>query len=419
MKKDSRVKIILTNIMKKSTSLRKIARKLVGGKRYLVFKMRGIGRKVQDKTVIFFAFKGKSYACSPKAIYEYMQSDQAYQDYTYIWAFQEPEKYKFLEKNKNTKVISYGGRKFEQYLAIAKYWIFNYRVEDHIYPKKKQVYVQCWHGTPLKRLGYDLKGTHNAMNSEEEIHQKYKIDSKKFKYFISPSEFATEKFISAWNLKAQGKENVIIQEGYPRNDFLLNYQPSDIERIKEKLNLPKNKKIILYAPTWRDDQHQSGVGYTYKTEINFERLQEQLQDEYIILFRAHYLVANSFDFQKYKGFIYDVSQVDDINELYVISDILVTDYSSVFFDYANLKRPILFYMYDLKKYQEELRGFYIDLAELPGPIFETEQELIEQIRRVQNFLVDEKYQAFNKKYNYLDDGQASKRVIETIIKGEI
>lgn len=95
--------------------------------------------------------------------------------------------------------------------------------------------------------------------------------------------------------------------------------------------MPSDKKIILYAPTWRDDQHQAGVGYTYKTEVKFDLLKEKLQEDYIILFRAHYLVANSFDFEKYQGFIYNVSEVDNINELYVVADLLITDYSSVFF----------------------------------------------------------------------------------------
>ena len=243
----------------------------------------------------------------------------------------------------------------------AKYWIFNYRVADHQYPKKNQIYVQCWHGTPLKKLGYDLENTDNAMNSKKEIRFKYKTDAKKINYFLSPSKFATERFISAWNLKEIKKEGCIIEEGYPRNDFLYNYTKQDLSKIKEKLNINNiNKKVILYAPTWRDNQHQSGVGYTYKTEVDFEKLQKELGQDYIILFRAHYLVANEFNFEKYKGFIYDVSKIDDINELYIISDILITDYSSVFFDYANLKKPIIFYMYDF-----ENTIFFYELQQSP------------------------------------------------------
>lgn len=417
-KKNNTLKIKLINITKKNVLFRKIVRKVLYIKRFFIFKMRGFGKKVDDKTIMFYAFKGQSYTCSPKAIYEYMLKDKKYKDYKYIWAFKEPEKYKFLKENANTKVIKYGGKEYEKSLAIAKYWIFNYRVDDHIYPKKSQVYVQCWHGTPLKKLGYDLKGTHNVMNSEKEIHDKYKIDAEKFKYILSPSKFASEKFASAWNLINTNMQDKIIEEGYPRNDFLYNYKTKDIEEIKNKLRIPKNKKIILYAPTWRDDQHQAGVGYTYNTEVKFDLIRENLEKEYVILFRAHYLVANSFDFSKYDGFIYNVSDIDDINELYVISDILITDYSSVFFDYANLKRPIIFHMYDFEKYKDELRGFYLDIKELPGEITKTEEELIKAIENTKDFVYDKKYEEFNKKYNYLDDGQASKRVVEIIMKNE-
>ena len=213
-----------------------------------------------------------------------------------------------------------------------------------------------------------------------------------------------------------GKESCFIEEGYPRNDFLYNFKTEDVIKVKEKLNIPSGKKVILYAPTWRDNQHNSNMGYTYKTEVNFDLLKEKLQNDYIILFRAHYLVANSFDFEKYKGFIYDVSRVDDINDLYIISDMLITDYSSVFFDYANLKRPIVFYMYDFEEYRDELRGFYIDIKELPGKITKTETELIEAIDNTKEFIYDEKYRKFNEKFNYLDDGQAAKRVVEKLIK---
>ena len=406
----------ITDFAKKHTFFRKCVRKIVHTTKFIRFKIRGIRKKVDDKTIILFAFKGKSYSCSPKAIYEYMQNEEKYEQYKYIWAFEKPENYDFLRKNKNTEVIKYGGRTFEKKLAVAKYWIVNYRVEDHIYPKKNQVYVQCWHGTPLKRLGYDLKNINSAMNSDEEIYSRYKIDAKKFNYILSPSHFASEKFITAWNLKNTKMLYKVIEEGYPRNDFLYNYTSDDLKQIKQKLKIPEDKKVLLYAPTYRDNQHKSGVGYVYQTKVNFDFLKEKLQEEYVILFRAHYLVSNSFDFEKYKGFIYNVSEYDDINHLYIISDLLITDYSSVFFDYANLKRPIIFYMYDLEEYKEELRGFYLNISELPGEIVQTQEKLIDSIENTKRFVYNKNYQLFNNKYNYLDDGQASKRVVEKIIK---
>lgn len=417
-----KIKALAIELTKHSVTLRKIVRRLLYRKRYIEYSAAKRKNQVDDKLICFKSFNGKSYACTPKAIYEYMLTQDKYKDFKFVWAFKEPEKYKYLENNRNTKVINTIGKEYYNTMAASKYWIHNYRVADHIYPKENQIYVQCWHGTPLKRLGYDIESGNNALNTAAEIRFKYKVDADKFKYIISPSKFASEKFISAWNLKAIGKENAVIEQGYPRNDKLINYNENDLREIKSKLGIDTDKKIILYAPTWRDNQHDSSIGYTYKTEVDFDKLREALEDEYIILFRAHYLVANSFDFEKYRGFVYDVSSYDDINDLYIASDILVTDYSSVFFDYANLKKPMIFYMYDFDAYKNEMRDFYIDIDELPGAIIKNadEQELIDEIKALndkENYIkkYGNKYMAFHDKFNYLDDGNAAKRVTEKII----
>ena len=121
--------------------------------------------------------------------------------------------------------------------------------------------------------------------------------------------------------------------------------------------------------------------------------------------------------EKYKGFVYDVSNYENIGDLYIISDMLMTDYSSVFFDYAILKRPIIFYMYDLEAYRDDIRGFYIDLEELPGDIVQTEDEVASSILKAsKGDFYDERYKRFNDKFNYLDDGNVSKRIIEKVIK---
>jgi CDP-glycerol glycerophosphotransferase len=307
----------------------------------------------------------------------------------------------------------------EQAMHRAKYWIANHRVPDYIYPGKNQIYVQCWHGTPLKRLGYDLAYLNNAMNSSDEMWTKYRIDASKFKYLISPSAYASEKFASAWNLKAIGKESVLIETGYPRNDFLYTYTQRDCETIRETLGLNSkpDKKVILYAPTWRDNQFESSIGYTYNHALDLDLWKERLGEDYVVLCRFHYFVANQIDFEKHQGFIYNVSDYDDINDLYIISDLLITDYSSVFFDYANLRRPILFYMYDIEDYRDNIRGFYIELDELPGPIVTDDEALLGAIQNT-DFSGDipQKYKEFNARFNYLDDGSASGRVAETVFE---
>ena len=414
-----KIKIALTNLAKNNLFFRKIFRGILYAYKNMRYKIRRRGKKIDDKMVFFSSFNGKYYTDSPKAIYLYMKNNPEFKDYKFVWAFTEPENYKELE-DEHTILVKQNTKKYEEYLAKSKYWIINHRIYDYIYPKKEQVYVQCWHGTPLKRLGCDLQKTENALNTLNEVKKKWHREAQKVDFVISPSKFTTEKLSSALDLKSVNKEDCMIEQGYPRNDFLYNYTEDDVKRIKEKIGIDKiNKKIILYAPTFRDNQHQAGVGYTYKTEVDFDKLQKELQDEYIILFRAHYFVSNSFDFEKYKGFIYNVSDIDDVNETYIVSDILITDYSSVFFDYANLKRPMLFYMYDFEEYKDEMRGFYIDINELPGEITKTEDELIKAIKNIKNFEYTEKYKKFNEKFNYLDDGQAAKRTVEKIMGGKV
>lgn len=401
-------------------TFRKIWKKTLYIKRRFYYICRASKITPDAKTVVFNSFNGKTYGCSPKAVYEYMLTRDEFKDWTFIWAFKNAKAHKFLEENPNTKVIKQTARIYEKKLAGAKYWITNYRMPDHVWPSKDQVYVQCWHGTPLKRLGYDLQTSENAIDSIADIRKKYATDAEKFKYILSPSKFASEKFISAWNLKETGMEDKVMEVGYPRNDFLLNHQPEDIQRIKENLGIPADKKVILYAPTWRDNQHQAGVGFTYDLNVDFDRLRKELGEEYVILFRVHYLVASSFSFENYEGFIYNVSKYDDINHLYLIADLLITDYSSVFFDYGILKKPMLFYMYDLEDYKDSIRGFYFGIDQLPGRIITREEELPEAIKdSIDHFVYDEKYKAFNETFSHLEDGQASKRFVETVFENAL
>lgn len=373
--------------------------------------------KIDEKLVYFQTFSGRGYSDSPKAVYEYMLNSSQYRDFRFVWSFRDPEEYKKIDalNNSRTKIVKFRTRADNVALRTAKYWITNYRMLDHQYPRKGQVYVQCWHGTPLKRLGYDIQDGDNVMNSPAEVKEKYKSDARKFSYILSPSPFATEKFATAWNLKETGQTNKILEVGYPRNDRLVNVTDEEREDVRKLLGV-QGKKVILYAPTWRDNQHESGMGYTYQTEVDFDRLRYKLGDDYVILFRAHYLVSNSFDFEKYGGFVIDASKHSDINDLFIASDMLITDYSSVFFDYANLHKPIIFYMYDLDYYASELRGFYLSLNELPGPIVKEEDALIKAILDADLWIKDVKYEEFHERFNPLDDGHASERLLKALTR---
>ena len=217
----------------------------------------------------------------------------------------------------------------------------------------------------------------------------------------SPSGFYSEKIASAFHLKEEGKEQVLLELGYPRNDELVAVTDAACKNMRRTLGIPEGKKVILYAPTWRENQHLPGEGYQFQLPVDFKRWREVLGDEYVILFRAHYFISNSFDFVAFSGFVYDVSQMDDINPLYLAADVLITDYSSVFFDYANLRRPILFFMYDYEQYKHEMRDFYFDIHMLPGPVLMDQEEVLKTLKNLPDVVdkYEKKYVEFNNVFN--------------------
>ena len=416
------IKKFIYDLAKRNVVFRKMSRFILKAYHKIKYIKYYFTIKTDDKVVIFETFNGRSFSDSPKYLYLEMLNNKDYKDYKFIWAFNDPESKTNLFKelvNDRTTIVKTNTNSYLKSYAKAKYWIVNSKLNERLIKKKVQICCQCWHGTPLKRLGFDiLKEKGNALNTVKEIKEKYYNDAKVYDYMLSPSKFCSEALTSAFALKSLNKENIIVEKGYPRNDFLFKYTEDDVLKIKKSIGIDTDKKIILYAPTWRDNQHTSGVGYTYKLGIDFDTLKKEIGDKYIILFRAHYFIANSFDFDKYKGFVYNVSNIDDVNLLYVISDILITDYSSVFFDFANLKRPMLFYMYDKEEYQNNLRDFYFSLSYLPGPIVKEEKDLIKEINEVDTYFIryKEKYDEFNKKFNYLDSKDISLKVLKEIIK---
>jgi CDP-glycerol glycerophosphotransferase len=411
------VKSVLLDISKYSPFLRRLHLQYVIARNKLRW-MRYARRPIDEKTVVFQAYDGK-YACSPKAVYEYMIQDEQYQDYEFVWAVRDPKQYAGLRSNPRTTVIATKSREYYATFATAKYWVVNCMLPLRIIKRPGQVMVQCWHGTPLKRLRNDIiENTRNAMNSRADFIRKNTIDAARYDYMLSPSPFVTEKFITAFGAHELYRSGRILELGYPRNDVLKTVDPSLVQDIKKRLKIPASKTVLLYAPTWRDDQHDSRIGYTYKNELDFARLRAALGKNFVVLFRAHYMIASSFNFAKFKGFVYDVSDIDDVNDLYLISDALITDYSSVMFDYAYLKRPILYYMYDRDYYENELRGFYMDLNDLPGELFDDQEQLASALHNLPRYWRQHRraYEAFVKRFVWHNDGKASARLAAKIFK---
>jgi len=388
--------------------LKLLASQIIHISYHLVYKL----IPVDDKTVIFISFHGRGFSDNPKAIYEEMIKDDRFNDYKFIWAIKN-HKQKDITILKG-KIIEYFSIPYFYYMSKAKYWIINCKMPAYISKKKNQVYLQTWHGTPLKRLGHDIiapEGTtfYRSGMTYQQMVESYDIDVERYNYMISPNRFCTEVFQTSFQINRER----LIETGYPRNDFITNASSKDIFNIKRKYNIPTDKKIILYAPTWRDNSYVTS-GYTFELEADFHKWKNILGDEYIVIFKPHYLIINKFaDDDSLNGFLYSIDANAEINELYVISDILITDYSSVFFDYAVLNRPIYFYMYDLDFYKEELRGFYLDIyTELPGKIYENETKLLEDIKN-ENY-DNEQLNKFNQRFNHAQTGDCAKKVIEIV-----
>lgn len=368
-----------------------------------------------DHLVVFESYSGKRFAGNPYAIYQEMLNDPQYSDFEFVWAFKNPNLHPAASTYPRTKVVKSGSRAYRRAYSEAKYWVNNVTVPDYIIARKDQVYIETWHGTPLKRLGCDIQVESDPRQSLSLMKSRYREKAAKIDFLVSPSRFYTEKISSAFDLKSVNREDVVIETGYPRNDILSTFTPEQALEIKTRLSVPVNKKVILYTPTWRDTQYSADGKFEYKEPVELGALQKKLGGDYIILFRAHHQLDPKQISELGEGVI-DVTDVDDVNDLYLISDMLITDYSSTMFDYANLKRPMVFYMYDLEQYGNEIRGFYIDVNTLPGPIVQKESDLADAILdTISNFSYDQKYQDFNQTYNYLDDGNSSKRVLARCI----
>ena len=419
MKVKKKLRKWMKKLSKKSYRMKKLVDKTRERDHIRFYKKECMTQPTDDKLVLFECFFAKKYVDSPKAIYLEMLNNPAYSDYRFVWVFrrEDLEEKRKLVENDRTSVVIYHTRECWKMYGKAKYWVLNTRVQDFIEKKPDQVFIQTWHGTPLKHLGFDITTGNNPKFTPEELGQRYLNNVRKADYWISPSRFATEAFTTAFGFDRLGMEDKLIETGYPRNDDLFRLTPEKIKALKKDMNLPQDKKIILYAPTWRDTQHDLKIGFTFDPVAVTEKLIESLPDDYIILMRLHYLIANEIDLTKFSGLAYDYSGYEDINDLYAVADVLMTDYSSVFFDYANLHRPMLFYMYDLEAYRTESHDFYFDLDVLPGPVLKTQEEVLDAIRHLPEIeeKYREKYEAFNKRFNYLDDENASLRVIQRCI----
>lgn len=358
--------------------------------------------------VFIESFFGKSYSDSPKYLYEYLQKTRG-DKYRYIWVLN--KKSPTLAKSGKHTRVKMNSLRYVYYASRCGYRIFNVRQPAWNTKRRGVVFLETWHGTPLKKLAFDMDDITSASQNHKTLFYKH---GREWNYLISANRFSTDVFERAFVFD----RDKILEYGYPRNDILYAENRDEIaQEVREELGIPEGKRVILYAPTWRDNQFYDRGKYKFTLALDLKRLQEEFGEDSVILLRTHYYIADILNLTEYEGFVYNGSQYEDVSRLYLVSDICITDYSSVFFDYANLKRPILFYAYDFDEYADEIRGMYMDMEkELPGPILRTNDAVVEALQNMDAITEAYKtrYEEFYERFCSVDDGHASERVIEKV-----
>ncbi|HUD40203.1 MAG TPA: bifunctional glycosyltransferase family 2 protein/CDP-glycerol:glycerophosphate glycerophosphotransferase [Streptosporangiaceae bacterium] len=375
---------------------------------------------VRDR-VLFVSFDGKSAADNPLGLAQELRrrGDGLGQ----VWAVRD----RSVLVPDGARSVLIGTAAYFAALGRSRYLIANDHLPQPHRRRRGQRYVQTWHGTPLKRLGYDI--ARPSFFSGSRYFDFMAADVARWDQLISPNPFATPIFRTAFKYDGE-----VIETGYPRNDALLagtGTAPDLAESgagsaaesaravIKGRLGVPDGRRVAMYVPTWRDDQHHGDSAYRLDFQLDLARAAAELSDEFVLLVRGHHLMEGWVRAAGAPGFAIDVTGYPDINDLLVITDVLITDYSSVMFDFAPTGRPMLFFTYDLEQYRDQLRGFYFDFeAEAPGPLLATSDEVIAALADLDQ--VAARYlsarEAFVARYCPLDDGKASVRACDQIFK---
>lgn len=347
--------------------------------------------KIDNKKILFENFTFRGYGDNPKYIAENLISKN--KDYKLIWVVKNMAE----EMPKGIRKVKIYSIKYFYHLATSKIWIANSRLDKYIRKRKGQFYIQTWHG------GLGLKKIESASKDITADYIKtMKNDSKMIDILISNSKYRTEQYINYFFYKGK-----ILEIGSPRNDIFFRDNKDLILKIKDELDIKENKKVILYAPTFRK--------YDYKY-ITFD-INELLEKGYEVLIRLHpgYVLQESIS-DKVK----DVTKYPDVNELLIISDIVISDYSSVFFDFLYTGGQVYLYAPDYKEYLNN-RGLNFKYEDLPFSKSYNGEELINNILNNDSKNYENKLEKFLSQMDIKDDGQATEkivRIIDRVIKGE-
>ena len=355
----------------------------------------------QKKTILFCSFGGRSFNDSPEAIYDEICSREEFNDWRLVWAFVEPDKF-IIPRGDKVKVDTFS---FFKTLITSKVWVSNSGMDRGIdLITDKIIRVETWHGTPLKKIGgEENQNTFGTKPGEF----KGPIDTSAIR--CSQSEFDREIYVRVFHAS---KDSILLSD-LPRNDELLTYTPERLDEIRASLGIMVRKKVILYTPTYREYKVNENKQNFIAPPMDLKKWERELGSEYVLLIRAHYAVSVALGIKE-NSFVRDVSLYSSLNDLYAISDMMISDYSSTYFDYAILDRPMLCFAYDKEEYEEK-RGLYLDLEkDLPCKVCKHENDVISEILNMDVTAAIDATKLFHMKYAPYA-GHASKVVVDAIL----
>ena len=352
--------------------------------------------KTDNKLILFNSFAGRKYDDSPKAIFEAMKADPRFKGYRLVWAFHQPDKF---QVDGAEKIKTDGLNYFKTALA-ARVWVTNSSVERGLnFTGKHTFYFNTWHGTPMKKMGTDIGAGNTAFANEGESH---------FDVMMSQGHFETDVFSRSFKIP---KEK-FLEVGLPRNDILANYTEEQRTTIRTRLGIKQNQTVILYCPTFREYDKDESLGVVMAPPMDLKRWERELGEGYVLLMRAHYEVSKVMKIED-NEFVRNMTDYPDLNDLYIAADILISDYSSVFFDYSITGKPMLHFCYDYEKYSSK-RGMYFDIREkISGGL--NEDQVIERIKNIDTIAESKKTILFRDEFvNFY--GSAAKAAVDCIAR---
>lgn len=323
----------------------------------------GLFVKTDPNLVLFISYGGQKYDDSPRVVYEYLTRYNILPSRQYVWAFVNPERFPQVENKVRVDTLSY----FLTALQ-ASCWITNSSASRGLNFKKKNTkYYLFQHGMAgIKRIGADIQSAEKAFSIGFQEH---------FDRIFIEGKQEIPILAHAWNVSPE----VFSVTGLPRNDDLVTVTDAEIAAIKRRLGLPSNKRVILYAPTFREFSRAGNGQNALGIPFHFEKWEQALGDRYVFLVTAHYEVAKLLDRLPENSFVFNAFQYPELNDLIKVSDVLISDYSSIVFDYAIMERPIFCYGYDYDSYKKE-RGFYTDPETLfSHGVLRVEDDLLQAI----------------------------------------